>query len=172
MTATLVRERPRVRISPAAPFSSHDYKVLGGRGSCRVVAERRKNAQPYVASFWQDDSLPDEGEYLYRYFDDSGVLLYIGVTHQMEARDNAHWCKPWRPLARLLCIEAFPDRVTSEIAERLAILTEEPAFNVLRRTEDGARMWRYQEYVDACDGCLRGYQWWAFLLPYGPVRPL
>ena len=167
--APLVRERSRVRFSPAAPFSPFDYKVIVEGRSSRVVAEQRKNSRPFVARNWQGDTHLDYQDVLYRYYDEEGVLLYIGISNQMRARDDAHWSKPWRSTARMLCLEGFPDRHTCEVAERLAILSENPVFNAVRRYEVGARMWRYPKFVAACEGCLRGCQWEAFILPDEPI---
>lgn len=68
---------------------------------------------------------------LYRYFDANGGLLYIGMTERWTDRAAQHESKPWVKLAASVTMEQFPDRATLAEAERAAITSEKPTFNVM-----------------------------------------
>jgi hypothetical protein len=69
---------------------------------------------------------------LYRFYDEFGVLLYVGVTsvgpsRWSEHEKNREW---WERVARVT-VEQFPDRATAMAAEKAAILAEHPLFNTV-----------------------------------------
>lgn len=69
--------------------------------------------------------------YLYRFFDGSGQLLYVGLSYRIEKRLAAHHVmKPWDQIARIE-ISQFPTRGDAAAAEREAIMSEAPAWNVV-----------------------------------------
>lgn len=73
--------------------------------------------------------------YLYRYRDACGCLLYVGITDDPKGRDMAHRStSPWHGLAADRSTEQFETRDDAEEAERLAVLREQPAFNIALRT--------------------------------------
>ena len=68
--------------------------------------------------------------HLYRYFDDKGVLLYVGMSFSAFARAAQHRLGSfWFEAAKNMTIEAFPSRRDAVAAERKAIATENPKFN-------------------------------------------
>lgn len=68
---------------------------------------------------------------LYRFFDDEDRLLYVGMSYHLENRLDSHrFGKPWDHIARIQ-IEHFPSREKAAAAEREAILSESPAWNVI-----------------------------------------
>lgn len=71
---------------------------------------------------------------VYRCYDESGRLIYIGSTSSMWDRLTQHrydtW---WTPLLAKLRMQVFPTIEAARAAERVAILHEEPAFNVRPR---------------------------------------
>lgn len=74
--------------------------------------------------------------HLYRHFDNSGKLLYIGVSfsalHRLAAhKEHSHWFKN---IVRVE-IEAFPSREDALRAERAAIISENPAHNIKCRRD-------------------------------------
>jgi predicted GIY-YIG superfamily endonuclease len=76
-------------------------------------------------------SLRDHPAALYRIFDGAGVLLYVGVTVDLEQRLREHrmtaaWCRT--EMARVE-VEEHPDRDTAYWAECRAIATEAPKYN-------------------------------------------
>jgi len=76
---------------------------------------------------------------LYRFFDASDVLLYVGITVDPGARFKKHrGDKPWWSEVDRIDIEHFETRRQAEIAERTAIKEEQPLHNVV-----------HNEFVDA-----------------------
>lgn len=68
---------------------------------------------------------------LYRLFDAAGRLLYIGIAVSPRTRWYAHREeKSWWPEVARETIEWFPSRVQAESAEKAAIKTEAPMYNV------------------------------------------
>jgi hypothetical protein len=154
-----------IAVSPPAPFAPYDYHVDMSVKPSTAKPKAREGAQPFVPKPWTGVNTTDAAYVLYRYFDDDGFLIYAGITNQLNARDEAHMKSTWRPYARLLCIEGFPDRYTVEAAESWVIEAEDPIFNSQRNGPDAGRIWKYPRFIDACDGLLRGYRWDAFILP-------
>lgn len=74
---------------------------------------------------------------LYRYFDEDGDLLYVGVARWPWNRDLQHFGQSrWRPLATFMRVEVFPRRRLAEMAEALAISAERPLHNVKQPITD------------------------------------
>lgn len=72
---------------------------------------------------------------LYRLFDRSGRLLYIGVTHDPEARWVQHSSKKeWWALVAERAVVWHDSRREAERAELAAIAAEQPAYNVVGTT--------------------------------------
>lgn len=74
--------------------------------------------------------MPRELE-LYRHFNSNGELLYVGrslnaVARQVSHKNKAEW---WDEVSRIE-IERFPNEVDVRAAERSAVETENPKFNV------------------------------------------
>ena len=68
---------------------------------------------------------------LYRFFDEEGALLYVGITRSISTRFKAHARKqPWWPEVADCRIAFFPDRAALSRAEKLAIQRERPRYNV------------------------------------------
>lgn len=81
----------------------------------------------------------DKRVVLYRFYGSNDVLLYVGVTAQPNERWGEHVRKkPWWPKVRRQTGEWFASREAAEDAERKAIETEEPLYNVVysRRTPE------------------------------------
>ena len=82
---------------------------------------------------------PDKGTYdlrgpscLYRYFDDDGRLLYVGIAKDPDKRRREHAkLSAWFPLAANRTLEWFDDRDSALAAERAAIRSESPIHNVV-----------------------------------------
>ncbi|WP_256257106.1 GIY-YIG nuclease family protein [Streptomyces sp. MUSC 14] len=74
--------------------------------------------------------LVDEHTALYRLYDGDGSLLYIGITHDPEARWVSHAAtKPWWPAVETKSLEWHDTRGAAEAAEARAIATEPTPFN-------------------------------------------
>ena len=71
---------------------------------------------------------------LYRMYDAHGTLLYVGITQRRMQRFHEHSASQswWSQVARI-DVEHHPDRAAVEAAERHAIQTEDPHYNVVGR---------------------------------------
>ena len=67
---------------------------------------------------------------LYRYFDASDQLLYVGIAHNPFRREKQHWPSRDMSQVRYIELEWFDDRGGASAAERHAIQTERPVWNV------------------------------------------
>jgi hypothetical protein len=69
---------------------------------------------------------------LYRFFDNAGELLYVGITMNPAARWKQHSKdKDWWTEVANITVEPHPGREAVLEAERLAILTEKPLYNTV-----------------------------------------
>lgn len=67
---------------------------------------------------------------LYRLFDEAGVLLYIGISHQPDTRFEQHSkAKEWWPQVARREVQWFDDRPSAAAAEAAAIRSEDPEHN-------------------------------------------
>lgn len=67
---------------------------------------------------------------LYRWFNDSGELLYVGITNDVGRRTDEHAEKEWWSQVASSQVEWFPSRKAALDAEKRAIIAERPLFNV------------------------------------------
>lgn len=68
---------------------------------------------------------------LYRFYDDAGVLLYVGITADPGSRFKQHQGdKPWWTEVAHIRIEQLPTRAAVLAAERTAIRDERPLWNI------------------------------------------
>lgn len=71
-----------------------------------------------------------ENTSLYKYYDDAGILIYIGITSRGIARNIEHnTSKDWWPYVSTQEVEHFPDRPTALKRERELIHLLRPPFN-------------------------------------------
>ena len=71
---------------------------------------------------------------MYRFFDADGRLLYVGATYDLPTRIGAHRVNAfWWPLVARTRWQLFPTVEAALEAEREAIATEHPRFNVRSR---------------------------------------
>lgn len=70
---------------------------------------------------------------LYRFFGDSGDLLYVGITANLADRLTDHQDKRWWPEVASMTLEPFTSRKAAAEAERAAIGAEAPRYNVVHR---------------------------------------
>lgn len=75
----------------------------------------------------------DAPQVLYRMFDQDDTLLYVGITAAPKERFAAHQAeKEWWPEVARIAQEHFATRREVEVAERLAIIAEQPLYNRTR----------------------------------------
>lgn len=73
----------------------------------------------------------DRSCFVYRFFDEAGSLLYVGSTFYPRDRLSDHKRhSPWFPLARRWECEEYVNEQSARLMEYVAIVTEEPRFNV------------------------------------------
>lgn len=67
---------------------------------------------------------------VYRYYDKSGVLLYVGITSRRTRRQLEHNSdKEWWPFVARQEVDHYPNRVEAEVQERGLIRRYRPPFN-------------------------------------------
>lgn len=67
---------------------------------------------------------------LYQYFDQHGVLIYVGITDRGTKRNWEHnTTKEWWPYVDRQAVTHFPDREAALDAERTLIRAHQPPFN-------------------------------------------
>lgn len=69
--------------------------------------------------------------YLYRLYDESGALLYVGIATGLGHRFDEHQKKPWFPDVLTVRLERFASREDALAAEKAAIAAESPPHNVI-----------------------------------------
>lgn len=70
---------------------------------------------------------------LYRMFDRSGVLLYVGIAKNFGRRWQQHAStKPWWPEVQRQTVDWYPSRAAADRAETAVIATEKPQHNVAK----------------------------------------
>lgn len=86
----------------------------------------------------------DAPQALYRFFNATGDLLYVGITMNPASRWKSHRDeKPWWLEVTSITVEHHPDRASAEEAERQAIRSERPWYNLVHNPStkaDGERM--------------------------------
>ena len=83
-----------------------------------------------MAAYYSD--MVNQPTCLYRFFDISGRLLYVGITMNYERRLEKHRCRQWWPAVAATKVEWFSGREAAKSAERSAICHEEPIHNIYR----------------------------------------
>ena len=67
---------------------------------------------------------------LYRHYDSAGQLLYVGIADDVRARFRVHMSATWWEDMARFTLEDFPTRASAVDAERKAIATERPLYNI------------------------------------------
>lgn len=100
-------------------------------------------------SYWPGVPPTPDIAFLYRCFDSSRVLLYIGVAGHVGRRLSQHeYMSPWHPEVESVTIEPFGSRVLALKAERHAIRRERPRHNVVHNVRNSSRPLNpYQEWT-------------------------
>lgn len=77
---------------------------------------------------------------LYRFFNASGELLYVGITSRDVTRWESHAkTKEWWPAVAATTVEHYDSRSLAEAAEAEAIRTERPRHNVVHSGTPASR---------------------------------
>jgi hypothetical protein len=108
-------------------------------------------ASGYRTAGCQMKPLGDRPHALYRFYDTTGALLYVGITVDAPRRFGRHSeDKPWWLEVARIDMEPFPDRDSVLVAERAAIQSEAPRYNIAhaRGTQSAPTRytpWRFAE---------------------------
>lgn len=87
---------------------------------------------------------------LYRFFDVSGRLLYVGITIKPWQRFTSHKVnKPWWFDAERIHLEHYRSEREAREAETRAIHNEKPLFNAMSQRESGPWPWDFEVIVRA-----------------------
>lgn len=88
---------------------------------------------------------------LYRFFDDAGQLLYVGITNDPPRRMSQHAdSKPWWPQVRGMTVDWYDTRAMVAAAERRAIRVENPLNNIQHKP-DVPRLGNYIDGMSSPD---------------------
>ncbi|MFE7899204.1 GIY-YIG nuclease family protein [Streptomyces sp. NPDC057424] len=102
---------------PGITYGDWDFECDGGTTLVRSVE-------------WGEPQTPVPTA-LYRLRDDADVLLYVGITDNLERRYKDHAKdKPWWTEVAARSVEWFPTRNHAVAAEAIAIRAEQPRYNV------------------------------------------
>jgi predicted GIY-YIG superfamily endonuclease len=77
-------------------------------------------------------SAPYRHESIYRFYDGTGRLLYVGITWNIKARWVKHHRKPWWSQVRRAKVTCFHGEGIARRHEIRAIQAEAPIYNVAR----------------------------------------
>lgn len=92
---------------------------------------------------------PPKPSYVYRCYDDCGVLLYVGCTQNPTERDASHWYQTkWFDESVAIIYERYPCLEDGRNAERLAIVSENPMRNIDHSTDKSRRIKRIYKTVE------------------------
>lgn len=69
---------------------------------------------------------------VYRAYSESGELLYVGLSMNLEGRLSKHRSSAWWPEVGEITVEWFDGREPAKAAERRAITEESPRYNISR----------------------------------------
>lgn len=97
---------------------------------------------------------------LYRYFDQENQLLYIGVSLNLASRMSQHGKTPWGYAVAKVTAQWFDCGVEALAAERIAIRTEQPKYNVRSsrcKADDEEGYWQTLERH--CLNYVKAYLW-------------
>lgn len=91
---------------------------------------------------------PNSRHWVYRCFDESGRLIYVGFTATPSGRIAAHESQSWwaSQIARIEWSD-YPTRADARAAEKEAIATENPRWNTLGRWAQNSA-WNSQDFRD------------------------
>lgn len=91
-------------------------------------------------------------ECLYRFFDENGTLLYVGITKDWPNRLKAHYKADFYSAVQTMTLERYPDRESVAAAEIKAIEQENPIYN--RLDNPNYRTWQthFRQLIDWAKG--------------------
>ncbi|MFI2663336.1 GIY-YIG nuclease family protein [Micromonospora carbonacea] len=90
----------------------------------------------------------------YRLYDRNGALLYVGVTCNLKSRWADHRRrKPWWPQVATKSVDWHPTRFKALSAEKAAIESERPMYNIGQTPAFAARIKEQRGCPHVCEEC-------------------
>lgn len=90
---------------------------------------------------------------LYRFYDEAGHLIYIGITNDPGRRFTQHGStKVWWRAVRGISLEWHLTRTEALAAEKRAIKVERPMMNVVRASLPDSQAWKCGHCWNCADG--------------------
>lgn len=124
----LESKRQRDRRGDDRVASACDRVINGSRSHAEVTPDAQPRPAARSEHEWHRRHRP-EIHVVYRVYDESGVLLYVGVTNDWGTRKYFHVRKEWWSHVARVVIEPFMSRAYAEHGEAYAIATEAPLHN-------------------------------------------
>jgi hypothetical protein len=92
--------------------------------------------------------LSDVPHHVYRCFDSTGRLIYVGASGDLFARLRSHRASSWwAPQVAKVTAKVYPNRLTARAAERAAIRAEMPRWNKSGKWET-RHQWTQEDWID------------------------
>ena len=90
----------------------------------------------------------EKNHYVYRIFDKTGRLIYVGCSYNPEVRINTHRTQMWwGDQIHRIKLTVHPNKRAGHHAEKLAIHSEHPRWNVSGRWAHRAS-WTSEDFAD------------------------
>jgi hypothetical protein len=93
---------------------------------------------------------------LYRHYDASGTLLYVGISLSALTRLEQHKASSWFGNIARVDIQKFETRQEALEAERIAITSERPVHNIQRPKPKSAKAIKAEKLADAANESRQG----------------
>jgi hypothetical protein len=105
-------------------------------GHCATCQQLKPLSDFVTESLCRECGAPARPQVLYRFFDEDGDLMYVGISLDPTSRFRSHRRdKPWWTEVHSITLEHFPDRAAVERAEIEAIRAERPRHNIAHTAE-------------------------------------
>lgn len=110
--------------------------------------------EPWVRTGWRlspGQATTRDSCAVYRWYDEDGVLLYVGVTVDLASRAEKHRASIFWPFATTMRAETYSSVAEARSAEGHAVRSENPVFNraLVPAAEREARFTRAVAYLTA-----------------------
>lgn len=107
-------------------------QIVASRNGAYLTYDEESHDTHLPIWFVQDAPVPYPGRgFVYRFYGDDGVLLYVGKTRNPRHRMRNHAADPrWYDIIRRVTWEEFDGREVSS-REAQAIRDEQPLYNIL-----------------------------------------
>jgi hypothetical protein len=127
---------PLTDVSPGeARKLAQEFRIERDQGRDPIEARSQRKTENFIEALLRtrvklDPKTTPELTHLYRHYDVTGQLLYVGVAQSTHNRlQQRRKQTSWFPLTALIAIDDYPTRASAEAAEARAIVEEAPIYN-------------------------------------------